>query len=571
MIGLATMVDGPSHALANMQDRLACLLGTTVDARPRLVLAMLQRSPAEATSYWLQLVVSVGIATLGLVVGSTAVVIGAMLVAPLMGPIVGLAMGLSAGSPFLVLRSAARILLSVFVAVAGAAAITFLLPFHELNEEIAARTAPTVLDLITAAFCALAGVYASLRPGSDTATTAAGTSISISLVPPLCASGFGFGTSTWPVAAGAALLFLTNLVAIVVVGTVTFVAAGFNRVDVTTLEREELDKNGGARFSRAAARRLAGLFESKMGPALRFLMPIALLAAVYVPLRQALDEVAWEVRVRAAVRAALARESARIVESRVHVERKEVDLAVVIVGNSVEAAGVESRLQADIRPASGVTPRVKVLAVPDATALAGLESALRPPAASLLPLTPVIEAPAARIRGAVATVRDDLERAWPTATAGELVSLEIGADDLEPVRVRVIHLGAPLHDQVRESLRKIASASLESEALLEDIAFPPTQLGREQGDFEFVASVSAAVSAASSQPKLRVCVVRPDAAEGSEPPVGADIELAKALDGILSERPRVEVVTGAEWGFRVVIGACPELASAPVAAPSAGP
>jgi uncharacterized membrane protein len=103
-----------------------------------------------------------------------------------------------------------------------------------MNSEISARTSPTVLDLITASFCALAGVYASVRPGSDTSTTAAGTAISVSLVPPLCASGYGIGTAAWPVAGGAALLFLTNLVAIVVVATSAFVASGFNRVDVVS-------------------------------------------------------------------------------------------------------------------------------------------------------------------------------------------------------------------------------------------------------------------------------------------------------------------------------------------------
>ncbi|MBL9008785.1 MAG: DUF389 domain-containing protein [Myxococcales bacterium] len=252
------------HALIRAQDRLLGLLGSSSDGRSPLVASMLRRDAREATSYWLQLVVSVGIATLGLVVGSTAVVIGAMLVAPLMGPIVGLAMGLATGSPILVLRSAGRIGFSVVVAVGGAALITVLLPFHEMNAEIAARMSPTVLDLITAGFCAMAGVYASLRPGSDTATTAAGTSISISLVPPLCASGYGFGTAAWPVAGGAALLFLTNLVAIVFVGTMAFVASGFNRVDVVTLEREEIKKDiGVASIARALARRLSRLFESR--------------------------------------------------------------------------------------------------------------------------------------------------------------------------------------------------------------------------------------------------------------------------------------------------------------------
>jgi uncharacterized hydrophobic protein (TIGR00271 family) len=532
---------------------------------------MLQRSPTEATSYWLQLVVSVGIATLGLVVGSAAVVIGAMLVAPLMGPIVGLAMGLATGSPFLVLRSAARISLSVFAAVGGAAAITFLLPFHELNAEIAARTSPTVLDLITAAFCALAGVYASLRPGSDTATTAAGTSISISLVPPLCASGYGVGTSIWPVAGGAALLFLTNLVAIVVVGTAIFVAAGFNRVDVVALEREELDKNGGAHFSRAIARRLAGLFASRLGPALRFFMPVVLLAAVYVPLRRALDEVAWEVRVRAAVRTALAHETGRIVQSRIHVERREVDLAVVIVGSSADADGVESRLKREIAPASGVTPRVRVIAVPDATAFAGLQSAMKTPSVSLLPLSPAVEPRAARLRGTVAGLREDLNRAWPATSAGELLSVEVAANDVEPVRVRVVHLGPSLGEQTRESLEKIVNASLEGEVLLEDVAIAAGELGREHGDLEFVAAVAEALSAVASQPALSVCVLRPNSTEARGPTNEVDAELASAVDRLVAGRARVEVLPGAEWRARVVVGACPKLEPAPLPATSAAP
>jgi uncharacterized hydrophobic protein (TIGR00271 family) len=172
------------RTLHRLQDELLRLLGNSTSARATLVQQMLRRDANEAVSYWLQLVVSVGIATLGLVVGSAAVVIGAMLIAPLLGPIVGLALGLATGSPFLVLRSGGRILFSVLVATCGAAFITYLLPFHELNAELSARATPTVLDLVTAGFCALAGVYAALRGGSDTATTAAGTSIGISLVPP---------------------------------------------------------------------------------------------------------------------------------------------------------------------------------------------------------------------------------------------------------------------------------------------------------------------------------------------------------------------------------------------------
>jgi ABC-type phosphate/phosphonate transport system permease subunit len=74
-----------SHRLRGLQDHLLRLLGNRVEARAEIVQRMLQRDANEAVSYWLQLCVSVGIATLGLVVGSSAVVIGAMLIAPLMG------------------------------------------------------------------------------------------------------------------------------------------------------------------------------------------------------------------------------------------------------------------------------------------------------------------------------------------------------------------------------------------------------------------------------------------------------------------------------------------------------
>lgn len=111
---------GVPQPLIRVQDHLVRLLGNSVEGRGPLVAAMLHRNAREATTYWLQLIVSIGIATLGLVVGSSAVVIGAMLVAPLMGPIVGLAMGLATGSPFLVLRSAALLrFLMPFVLLAG--------------------------------------------------------------------------------------------------------------------------------------------------------------------------------------------------------------------------------------------------------------------------------------------------------------------------------------------------------------------------------------------------------------------------------------------------------------------
>jgi uncharacterized hydrophobic protein (TIGR00271 family) len=524
---------------------------------------MLHRDANESVSYWLQLSVSVGIATLGLVVGSSAVVIGAMLIAPLMGPIVALAMGLATGSPFLVLRSGARIVLSITVALAGAAAITSLLPFHELNGEISGRTSPTVLDLLTAGFCAIAGVYASLRPGSDTATTAAGTSIGISLVPPLCASGYGLGTLAWPVAGGAALLFLTNLVAIVAIGTVAFVAAGFNGVDVVRIERDVLASGADEPLARRLASRLSRLFESRFGPVLRFFMPFVLLAAVYVPLRRALDEVAWEVRARKAVREALAGESLRLVESKSQVARHGVELVVVVLGKAEEAAATRQRLSQRIEHGSGVKPSIEVLAVPDATAFAGLESTLltpHPTAAAPAPAPPVAEA-----RKTTARVEAALAEAWPKASAGDILGVALKDGEGDALLIQVTHWGNSLGAPAREAVEKALSRTLQGPITLDSIAITGQPITRLPGDLLFLTRAAAAVNATRSLSGVGVCLTRPDVGEAKPPLPPQDKELARALDALLETQPGLTTVSGKSFELRLTRGACFEPAGASTA------
>lgn len=530
------------------QDRLLRLLGEHPKERPAIVSRMLRRDASEATSYWLQLSVSVGIATLGLVVGSTAVVIGAMLVAPLMSPIVGLAMGLATGSPFLVLRASGRIAISVAVAVGGAAIITLLLPFHELNAEIAARTSPTVLDLVTAAFCALVGVYASLRPGSDTAATAAGTSIGISLVPPLCASGYGVGTAVWDAAGGAMLLFLTNLVAIAVVGTVAFIMVGFGRVDVPALELEELSAEvPGARISRAVARRLSQVFHTRWGSFLRYAMPFFLLAAVYIPLRRGLDEVAWEVRARAAVRESLAREKLPTVESRVRIERHQIDVVVVILGKTSDADAARTRLDAELRRLTGVVPRIEVLAVPDATAFAGLESNLRPhlPPPSL----PVTESPAQRLDATRDRVRSAVVDRWPSKTLGEPLAIDLGTTGDSDLSIRVVHIGPTLGDDARETIQAALTTALARPTRIVDVAAPSAPMDDDSGAFDLLAGVAAGVRATAGVEATSVCVTRPSEKRPSE--------LSKALSAVLASHPRVTTTEGDAWRVQFVAGTCP--------------
>lgn len=555
-----------ANSLTRLQDRLGALLGGGPAAREPLVASMLRRDAREATAYWFQLSVAVGIATLGLVLGSTAVVIGAMLVAPLMGPIVHLGMGLATGSPYLVLRSGLRVALSIAFAMCSSALLTLLLPFHELNAEILARTSPTALDLLTAGFCALAGVYSALRPGSDTATTAAGTSIGISLVPPLCASGYGLGTGTWPVAGGAALLFLTNMVAIVLVATVAFIAVGFNRVDVVQLEHAEyLQSEGGqARITWAISRRLEQLFEDRWGRWLRLLMPFLLLAMVYVPLRRALDEVAWQIRVRNAVQVTVEGLPQRVVESRVRVERREVEVLVILLGKNADAEAARSQLDGQIRQVSGVTPRVDVLAVADASALAGIESQLYKPPPLPAPAPP---SPAEELERSRAFVRTAVERAWPARSAGPPLTIEVGAGG-PSLGIRVVHLGQRLDAPGREVLERALSAELERPVTLSSTALPGTELTRAEGELRFIAELAPALRASLGLPEVSVCAEHPLPAAGRRR--AGDEAFDSAVRALLAEHPRATLSPGTDWRVRFSLSPCatsapgaPEQAASP--------
>jgi uncharacterized hydrophobic protein (TIGR00271 family) len=542
----------PRNTFVYLQDRLAAWLGAAPSDRSSVIANMLRRGPGEATGYWLQLVVSVAIATLGLALGSTAVVIGAMLIAPLMGPIVKLGMGLAVGSPLLVLHAGARITMSAVISVASAALLTRMLPFHELNTEIAARSTPTLLDLLTAGFCAVAGVYASMRPGSEMASTAAGTSIGISLAPPLCASGFGIGTSMWEIARGAALLFLTNFVAIVVVGTIVFAAAGFHQVDVAALEAEERGNEDGGRLLRAATDRLQTFFAWRGGALLRLLMPLLLLGLLYVPLRRALDEVAWQIQARNQVEAAVAGVSARVLESRIVVERGEVSIGLVILGTAVDAEASRKSLDAELRVATGVTPRIEVIAVPDAKAFAGLEASLRAPAVAALPISAAV-----RIEEARGLVRDAVQGRWPSRTVGDPLAVSI-TDAGDALEIVVVHIGAALDGATRETLEKSLEDDLGQTVTMMDAPLPRDEIVADRDELAFVARVAPLIESSKRANQVSLCVTEPPKAPTDR---GGTVDNVKRLDEVMNELLQgarsVTRQVGDGWAIHFIVGSCP--------------
>jgi len=173
------------------------------------------------------------ISAMGVITDSTAIVIGAMLIAPLMTPLMGMAMSLVMGWPH-------RLTLCASIALGGtllAIAIGFLLGWvapsvidTTTNSQILARATPTVLDLVVAVAAGAAGAYGLSRP--DVSDALPGVAIAISLVPPLSVVGIAYSQGDWGAGNGALVLFATNLVAILIFGGITFVVTG-----VTPIQR----------------------------------------------------------------------------------------------------------------------------------------------------------------------------------------------------------------------------------------------------------------------------------------------------------------------------------------------
>ncbi|WP_277208744.1 DUF389 domain-containing protein [Isoptericola croceus] len=182
---------------------------------------------AKQAAWWVMLVLSVCIATLAVLQDSTAVVIGAMLVAPLMTPILGLAAAVVSGWARRAVGSLVLIVAGATVAVAIAFVISSWVPAvvpFDTNSQISSRVNPTLLDMLVAVAAGAAGAFATVD--RRVAPSIAGVAIAVALVPPLAVVGVALGASRPGDAAGALLLFSTNFVSIVLSASVVFVLAG---------------------------------------------------------------------------------------------------------------------------------------------------------------------------------------------------------------------------------------------------------------------------------------------------------------------------------------------------------
>lgn len=213
--------------------RLRLLVETVFASFPTLsaqrqvtVIQNLEKAAVPTFDFFILIILAAVIASMGLMQGSEAVIIGAMLVAPLMSPILAIAMGMVIADLRAVWTAAEATVKGVTLAIVVGAVMALISPINEPTLGILSRTKPNILDLIVALASGAAAGYAIAR--KEVAAALPGVAIAAALVPPLCVIGYGIGTSQLVVASGALLLFITNLVAIVFSAAIIFLALGFH-------------------------------------------------------------------------------------------------------------------------------------------------------------------------------------------------------------------------------------------------------------------------------------------------------------------------------------------------------
>ena len=192
----------------------------------------------RGTNLWI-LMFAILIASLGLNVNSTAVIIGAMLISPLMGPIIGMGLGVGIGDYDLLRRALKNYGVATIISVVTATLYFLLSPISEARSELLARTSPTLYDVLIAFCGGAAGVLALTTKSKGQVIP--GVAIATALMPPLCTAGYGLATAQWSYFFGAFYLFFINTVFIALS---TFLGVKLLRFHAHTNLMPELARRG---------------------------------------------------------------------------------------------------------------------------------------------------------------------------------------------------------------------------------------------------------------------------------------------------------------------------------------
>lgn len=300
-------------------------------------IASIARDARLTRGYLLQVALATAIAHLGLLMNSSPVVIGAMLISPLLAPIMGFGFAIATFDGRLLRRSLQTLGIGTGIAIVVAFALTAISPITDATPALLARVRPSLLDLLVAVFGGIAGAYALLRKFS---ATLVGVAIATALIPPLATVGWGLALGQFGYAGGALLLYVTNTAAI---GFMATLVARWNGFGTGLSPRQTWLQSGG------------------------IMLALAILA---VPLGFSLSAIVREARSGAVLREALqesAGEAATIDRFEIDYNARPPVVSAVIIAPTFTPA-LEKTFAARARRELGDRARVSVIQLRNGTA-----------------------------------------------------------------------------------------------------------------------------------------------------------------------------------------------------------
>ncbi|MBT0653435.1 TIGR00341 family protein [Geomobilimonas luticola] len=386
------------------------------------------------------------IALCGLLVNSSPVIIGAMLISPLMGPFLSFGFAFVTGDGIIWSKAVRKIILSVTLSIVVAAFATYLSPLKELTGEIVSRTRPNLYDLIIAFLAGLAGASA-LCTKKNFLTVVPGVAIATAVIPPLSVVGFGLGTWNLRVFLGGFLLFFTNFVAIIISTCIVFYFYGFRRSMATEVELSQLKK------------RLAFL--------------VTVLIVISIPLGYTLQRSISEVKLRNTIRDVLHARLDRANQSHLATftykvgsdDVLKIDAVVNTVRylNEADARQVESALSSTLR--QKVVLNLEQIKVQTG----GLKELPRSQPPAIASLKPVVETPISPGEHLRTTVKRTEDRLAQVIIPARIAALSVGLRNYSAgglaIRMK-LQRDTPLTGDETAWLRRYLAADLGSEVQL---------------------------------------------------------------------------------------------------------
>jgi uncharacterized hydrophobic protein (TIGR00271 family) len=202
----------------------------------KIVLSIRKNIDFRGANLW-ALIFAIFIASIGLNVNSTAVIIGAMLISPIMGPVMGIGLGIGINDLEMVKKGGKNLLVATIIAIITSTIYFLITPLHEAQSELLARTSPSIWDVFIAFFGGMAGMVAASRKEKNNVIP--GVAIATALMPPLCTAGFALAMGNWYFFLGAIYLYFINSVFIAIA---TFLMARYLKMHRKVFDDQRVEK-----------------------------------------------------------------------------------------------------------------------------------------------------------------------------------------------------------------------------------------------------------------------------------------------------------------------------------------